>query len=116
MSSAKIYTFPHAARRPAPLRALPRRSAPPRSAGFVLLLWITLLAVFLYLSGLAGWAKHDGLYAVLLTVVWGFYFAHDKLLRVRVLGALLRLAGRVVLLGSVVGFFGGIYWLVFTHP
>jgi hypothetical protein len=52
----------------------------------------------------------------LLAAVWGFYFLHPLLLRVRVLGTLLILAGRLLLVVTVIGFFAGIYWVIlFAH-
>jgi len=72
---------------------------------------VTLLAAFFYLSGAVGVARHDALYASLLTVIWSLYFAHDKLLRTR-LGPLLIRAGRLLLFAGLAGFFGGIYWLI----
>src|SRR5581483_3897751 len=120
MPSARIYRFPRAFRgrpvpsRPAPARTAARRYPSPAAGGFTLLLFLTIPAAFLYLSGAAGVARHDSLYAALLAAVWGFYFIHDKLLRIRVLGPLLVRAGRLLLLAGVAGFVGGIYWLIFS--
>ena len=121
MPSARIYHFPRAARRrsapprpPAPLRSTPHHYAQRRSLGFSLLLVATLVSAFFYLSGAASLTRHDARYIVLLVAVWVFYFLHDFLLATR-LGPLLVLAGRLLLIASVVGFFGGIYWLILTH-
>lgn len=80
-----------------------------------MLLFVTIPAAFLYLSGAAHVARHDGLCMVLLAAVWGFYFLHDKLLQLRVLGPLLVRAGRLLLLAGLAGFFGCIYWLIFRN-
>jgi|SRR5579884_1696261 len=120
--SAKIYRFPKVRRwRPAP----PRPPAPApycvrqrewvHASGFGLLLSLTLPAAFLYLSGAVDVGRHDTLYAALLAAVWGFYFLHPPLLRVRVLGPLLIVAGRLLLLATVIGFFGGIYWIILRN-
>ena len=118
MSSARIYPFPKSARRrlapPAQVRSSPHRYARRRSLGFYLLLVATLVSAFVYLSGAASVARHDARYLALLVAVCVFYFLHEFLLATR-LGPLLMLAGRLVLFGSVVGFFGGIYWLILTH-
>jgi hypothetical protein len=111
MRSVKIATYPPAGQRP----PSPRRSAPPRAAGFAPLLWATLAAAAGYLSGTAGLARHDVLYAALLVAIWSFYFGLDVLLRTRRIGPLLRWAGRLLLLAVVFGFFGGVYWLILTH-
>ncbi|HWG42674.1 MAG TPA: hypothetical protein VN688_07800 [Gemmataceae bacterium] len=113
MSSAKIYHFPRSARRrpvPLPVRYAARPYSRPGASGFALLLMVTLVAAFLYLSGAADVARHDVLYAALLAAVWGLYFMNDKLLRTRV-GSLLARVGQFLLLA---GFFGGIYWLIRT--
>src|SRR5579872_4997108 len=107
MPSAQIYRFPSPARRrpelPARVCYVLRPRSPFRSGGFALLWSVTLPAAFLYLSGAAGVARHDALYGTLLAAVWGFFFGHDKLLRVRVLGPLLILSGQLLVLAAVVG-------------
>jgi hypothetical protein len=119
MPSAKIIRFPKPFRRrpvpPAPVRyasrPYPRRDA----GGFVVLCALTFPAAFGYLSGAVDVARRDTLYATLLSAVWGFYFLHPPLLRIRVLGPLLVLAGRLLLLAAVIGFSGGVYWLIYAH-
>jgi hypothetical protein len=117
MPSAKIYRFPrpfrHRSVPSAPLRYATRPYSRPDAGGFGLLLIVTLLVAFLYLTGAVSVARHDALYAALLAAVWSLYFIHDKLLRTR-LGLLLRRAGRLLLLAAVASFFGGIYWLILT--
>jgi hypothetical protein len=114
---AKIINFPKAARRrpipqpPAPVRYIIRPYSHPDAGGFGLLLFVTIPAAFLYLSGAVDVARHDTLYASLLVVVWGLYFFHDKLLQTRLVPLLMRI-GRLLLLAGVAGFFGGIYWLI----
>jgi hypothetical protein len=76
---------------------------------------VTLAAVVGYIFDVGGMARHDTLCKALLGAAWGFYFVSPLLLRVRVLGPLLIGAGRLLLLGTVFGFFGGIYWLVLSH-
>ena len=117
MSSTKIIRFPRSARRRSPPRAryVIRRRRWVHVPGFGPLLSATLVAAFLYLSGAAGATRHDVVYAVLLVAVWGFYFLHPALLRTR-LGPLLVVAGQLLALGVVAGFFGGIFWLIFSHP
>lgn len=115
---ARIIHFPSSARRrfvPAPVRYGVRRRSWVHANGFVVLLFLTIPAAFLYLSGAAHFARHDTLYALLLAAVWGFYFTSERWLSSR-LGPLLTRAG--VLLGSagIAGFFGFVYWLVLTHP
>ena len=85
------------------------------SGGFGLLFFVTILIVFLYLSGTVTVARHDALYAALLTVVWSAYFMHEKLLRIGVLGPLLARAGQLLLIASGAGFFGFVYWFILTH-
>ncbi len=80
-----------------------------------MLLLVTIPAAFLYLTGAVNVARHDTLYTALLAAVWGFYFIHDKLLRIRVLGPLLIGAGRLLLFLGIAGFFGGIYWLILAR-
>ena len=83
----------------------------PEAGGFCLLLFVTIAAAFLYLSGAVDVARHDALYASLLAAVWGVYFLQDRLLRTR-LGPLLMRVGQLLVLAGVAGFFGGIYWLI----
>ena len=116
--SARIYRFPRSFRgRPGlpPERRARYRGRWDHADGFAVLLPATLVAVFFYLSGAGGMARHDRLYAALLVAIWGVYFFHPALLRVRVLGPLLIAAGRVLVLAGLAGFFGGIYWLIFSH-
>jgi hypothetical protein len=114
---AKVINFPRAARRravrqqPAPVGYISRVYYRHDAGGFILLLFLTIPAAFLYLSGAADVARHDTLYASLLVVVWGLYFFNDKLLQTR-LGPPLRRIGRLLLLAGIAGFFGGIYWLI----
>jgi hypothetical protein len=68
------------------VRTAARQYPRPAGGGFTLLFFLTVPAAFLYLSGAAGVARHDTLYAALLAAVWSFYFIHDKLLRIRVFG------------------------------
>ncbi len=114
--SARIYRFPKPFRRrlppPSPVRYVVRPQSSVHSGGFALLLLVTIPTAFLHLSGAVNVARHDRLYEVLLAAVWGFYFIHDKLLRIRVLGPLLIVAGRLLLFAGVAGFFGGIYCLI----
>jgi len=120
MPSAKIIRFPRAGRRrivpqpPAPGRYASGQYSHSNAGGFPLLFFATIVAAFLYLSGAADVARHDVLYAALLAAVWGLYFSCDKLLRTR-LGPLLMQTGRLLLLGGIAGFFGGIYWLIFRN-
>ncbi|HWG41176.1 MAG TPA: hypothetical protein VN688_00200 [Gemmataceae bacterium] len=116
MPSAKIINFPRAARRPipSPVRYAVRPHSRPNAGGFSLLLFVTLPAAFLYLSGAAHVARYDALYTVLLAVAWGLYFLHPPLLKVPVFGPLLIRIGRLLLFASLSGFFGGIYWLIFS--
>ena len=122
MCSAKIINFPRARLRrsvplpPGPVRHTARSSSRRNAGGFILLLFVTIPTAFLYLSGAVKVARHDDLYAALLATVWGFYFVHEPLLRIRVLGPLLVRAGQLSLLASVAGFFGLVYWIVLTHP
>ena len=117
---ARVYQFPRRGRRrhlpPAPVRygAIRCRSSF-RSGGFTLLWATTLVGEFLYLLGVGGIERHDGLYAALLVAVWGVYFSYERLLKTR-LGPLLVQAGRLLLLSGVFGFFGLVYWLILTHP
>jgi len=121
MCSAKIINFPRSRRRQlvpqpcAPVRYVVRRRSWVHSGGFSLLLFVTIVAAFLYLSGAVDVRRHDALYAALLTVVWSAYFTHDRLLRTR-LGPLLVRGGQVLLLAGIAGFFGLVYWLILTHP
>ena len=114
---AKILNFPRGCRRRTrPLMPV-RYVAGSRwvdSGGFSLLLFVTIPAAFAYLSGAVHVARHDALYAALLIAVWGLYFSSDKLLRTR-LGPLLVQTGRLSLIAGIGGFFGGIYWLIFTN-
>lgn len=119
MPSAKIINFPKAARRrppPAPLRYGTRSYTRRDAGGFAFMITLTVPAAFLYLSGAVNVARHDALYTVLLIAVWGIYFIHPLLLRLPVLGSLLVGAGRLMLFAGVAGFFGGLYWLVLSHP
>lgn len=80
------------------------------------MLWMaSFVAVILYLSGLAGVARDDRFYTKLLTAVWGFYFLHRPLLKVRILGPLLIVAGRILLVAGIFGFFGGVYWIILRN-
>ena len=79
-----------------------------------MLLMLTLPVAFLYLSGAIAVPRCDILYAVLLSAIWGFYFIHDRLLETRI-GPVLEWAGLLLALAALIGFFGGIYWLIFTH-
>jgi hypothetical protein len=120
MPSARILRFPSSARRrqvpPATVRhALSRRSAYP-SGGFALLLAATLLAAFLYLSGVANVARHDALYAAALIMVWCLYFLHDRLRRLRTLGPVVTLAGELLPPAAALSFFSFVLWLVLSHP
>jgi hypothetical protein len=120
MTSARIIRFPKTARRrPAPRPPEYAFSSYHRSwfhsGGFTLLWAASFVAVILYLSGLAGVARDDRFYTELLAAVWGFYFLHPPLLKVRVLGPLLILAGRLLLLAGVMGFFGGVYWIILRN-
>lgn len=114
MCSAKIINFPRARRRrpvpPAPVR----HSSRPNAGGFTLLFFLTIPAAFVYLSRAVNVARHDALYAALLVAIWGFYFTHDRLLRTR-LGPLLVRIGRLLLIVTIAGFFGFVYWIVLTH-
>jgi hypothetical protein len=117
MRSPKIIRFPKTAR---------RRPAPPppvypfycyepawfHSTGFTLLWAASFVTVILYFSGIAGVPRDDRFYMELLAAVWGFYFLHPLLLKVRVLRPLLILAGRLLLVATVIGFFAGIYWVI----
>jgi hypothetical protein len=76
---------------------------------------VTLVAVFAYLFDAGGMTRHDTLCKALLGAFWCFYFFSPLLLRVRVLGPLLIGAGRLLVIAVVFGFFGGVYWLIFTH-
>jgi hypothetical protein len=96
------------------VRGAIRRHPPSRSGGLGSLLCLTLVAAFLYLSGAVSMVRHDGLYAALLAAVWGFYFMHEPLLRMRVFGPLLIRTGQLLLLAAAAGFFGGIYWLILS--
>jgi len=119
MCSAKIINFPRSRRRrsvpqpSAPVRYVVRRRSWVHSGGFGLLLFVTIPAAFLYLSGAVDVKRHDTLYAVLLVAVWSFYFASGKLLRTR-FGPLLVRGGQLLLLSGVVGFLGLVYWLVLS--
>jgi hypothetical protein len=119
MPSAKIIRFPKPFRRrpvpPAPVRYASRPHPRSDAGGFVLLCALTFPAAFLYLSGAVSVARHDTLYAALLSSVWGFYLLHPPLLRIRVLGPLLIGAGRFLLAATVIGFFAGVYWVIFSH-
>jgi hypothetical protein len=97
------------------VRRVIRRHDGTQGLGYSLLLLATLTGAFAYLTGAAGVARHDGLYAVLLAAVWGLYLAHPLLLRTRRLGPLLALAGRALLLGGGAAFFGLVYWLILSH-
>jgi hypothetical protein len=116
MSSAKIIRFPKPFRRrpvpPAPGRYDSRPYLRPDPGGFALMMFLTVPAASLYLSGAVDVARHDTLYTALLAAAWGLYFFHDRLLRTR-LGPLLIRAGRLLLLTGLAGFFGGIYWLIY---
>ena len=92
-------------------RHVARPHSRPEAGGFCLLLFVTIPAALLYLSGAVDVARHDALYASLLAAVWGVYFLQDRLLRTR-LGPLLMRVGQLLVLAGVAGFFGGIYWLI----
>jgi len=117
--SARIYYLrrPYRRRRrvlvPVSRRRVIRRYSRP-AYGFFLLMYLTIPAAFLYLSGAAYMARHDGLYAVLLAAVWSVYFTSDTLRRTR-LGLLLVRAGMLLVLAGVAGFFGFVYWLILRH-
>jgi hypothetical protein len=121
MSSVKIYRFPKPFRRrqpPAPVVPVFLVNGPQswfQCGGFTVLWAASFVAVILYLSGLAGVARDDRFYTGVLAAVWGFYFIHRPLLKVRALGPLLILAGRLLLVATVISFFGGIYWLILSH-
>ena len=121
MSTARIIHFPRAARRRSvpqprvPVRSAARRSSRSSTAGFGLLLFVTMAVAFLYLSGALHVTRHDSLYAALLALVWGVYFTSGKWLRTP-LGRLLRLAGQLLVLGGLASFFGFVLWLVLSHP
>jgi hypothetical protein len=119
MPSPKIIRFPKTARRrPAPPPVYPFYCYEPawfHSAGFTLLGAASFVAILLYFSGIASVARDDRFYTELLGAVWSFYFLHPLLLKVRVLGPLLILAGRLLLATAVLGFFGGVYWLIFSR-
>src|SRR5689334_12282030 len=110
---AKIINFPRAARRrpPAPVLYAARPYSRVDAGGFILLLFLTIPAAFLYLSGVVDVARHDTFYASLLVVIWGLYFFNDKLLQTR-LGPPLMRVGRLLLFAGVAGFFGFVYWIV----
>lgn len=120
MPSARILPFASSVRLRLQPDATVRLVLAPRPAcrpeGFGPLLVVTLLLAFLYLTRVAEEARHDGLYGAALAAVWGFYFFHDRLLRVRVLGPLATLAGRLLPPAAVVSFFGFVLWLVLSHP
>jgi hypothetical protein len=119
MSSAKIIRFPKSPRRrPAPRPSYPfYRYEPPwfHSACFSMLWSASFVAVILYFSGLAGVARDDRFYTVWLVAVWVFYFIQPALLKVRVLGPLLILAGQLLLAVTVIGFFAGVYWVILRN-
>ena len=119
MPSARIYQFPRSWRRrpgpPTPASYVIRPQSECRAGGFALLLVATLILALLYFSEAVSVERHDALYAGLLAAVWCLYFAHEPLLRTRVLGRLLVVAGRAMLAGTVAAFFGGIYWLILSH-
>ena len=118
MPSAKIIRFPRPFRRrpvpPAPVRCASRPYPRRDAGGFVLLCAVTFPAAFLYLSGAVDVARHDTLYAILLSAVWGFYLLHSPLLRIRDLGPLLIGAGRLLMIAGVFAFFGMVYWVILT--
>lgn len=119
MPSGKIIRFPRPFRSrpvppPAPVRYASRQYPRPDAGGFFLLCAVTFPAAFLYLSGAIDVARHDTLYAALLSAVWGFYLLHPPLLRIRILGPLLIGAGRLLLIAGVFGFFGMMYWVILT--
>lgn len=123
MTSAKIINFPRSRRRRSPLpptsetvRYIIRPYTHPEAIGFGLLLSITILAAFFYLSGSVHAGQHDALYTGLLVAVWGLYFASDRLLRIPMLGTVLRYVAQLLLFVSVAGFFGFVLWLVLSHP
>lgn len=95
-----------------PARYVIRIDTSCHAAGFGLLLVATLGAAFVYISGLGGIARRDPLYAVMLTAVWGGYFASDLLLRVRLIGPVLAWAGRAITPLMGVFSFGLVYWLI----
>lgn len=114
---AKIINFPMSERsrpvpqQPAPVGYISRLYYRQDGGGFILLLFLTIPAAFLYLSGAVDVARHDTVYTALLAVVWGLYFFNDKLLQTR-LGPPLMRVGRLLLFAGVAGFFGGIYGLI----
>ena len=122
MPSAKVYPFPRVARRrPVPPLTLPpvryavRPQTHPDGRVFGLLLFATLLAACLYLSGVSGVERHDALYGALLAAVWLLFFAYEPLLRTRVLGPILARAGQVFVAIAGLLFFGFLYWLILSR-
>jgi hypothetical protein len=116
MPSAKIYRFPKTVRRrpgsPPPMRSVRNRERYVYADDFAARGSATLLAVFFYLSGAGGMARHDTLYAALLVAIWVLYLFQPPLLKVRVLGPLLIVAGRLLAFVCLVGLFRGIYRVI----
>lgn len=79
-----------------------------------MLLFVTIPAAFVYLSGAVNFGRDDRLYEALLAAVWGIYLLHPPLLQTR-LGPLLMQIGWFLLFAGVAGFFGGIYWLILAR-
>ena len=97
------------------MRAIIRPDYMIRSGAFTLLLLATLILAFLYLSGAVGVARHDFFYTLLLAAAWCLYYAHAALLQTRMLGPLLRVAGRVLTVAALASALGFLYWLILLH-
>ena len=76
---------------------------------------VTLLAAWFYLTGVVHLARHDTLYTLVLVAVWNAYILYPSLLRIPVLGPLLAGAVQFLLIAGIVGFFVGIYALIWSH-
>lgn len=100
---------------PDPVRYVIRLDTSCHAGGFGVLLVVTMVATFLYLSDLVSIARHDAFYAALLVTAWACYFASGPLLRMRVLGPALACAGRVLAGLTTTAFFGFLYWLIQTR-
>jgi hypothetical protein len=119
MPTAKIINFPRSARRrpvtPLATKSHATRRSSRSDTGFGLLLIVTLLASWFYLTGVVHLARHDALYTLLLVAVWNAYILYPSLLRIPVLGPLLAWAVQFLVIAGIVGFFGGIYRLIWSH-